>query len=62
VVARIVQPSVFIIPLDDLEVVSMQMERVLSGILVVENNFDDLIFLENESICITSVYRDIIGR
>ena len=58
-VVRIVVPSVFFGSPDDLEVVSMKMERMLPGVIVVQNNLYYLTIFEDESVSIAAVYNRI---
>ena len=58
-IVRVIVPSVFFGSPDDLEVVSMKMERMLPSIVVVQDNFYNLALLKDESVGITAVYRGI---
>jgi hypothetical protein len=51
--------SVFFGSPDNLEVVSMKMERMLPGIVVVQYNLYNLTLLKDESVGITAVNRGI---
>lgn len=58
-IVRVIVPSVFFGSPDDLEVVSMEMERMLPSVIVVQDNLYNLTLLKNESVSITAVYRGI---
>lgn len=58
-IVRVIVPSVFFGSPDDLEIVSMKMERMLSGIVVVQYNLYNLTLLKDEGVSITAVYHGI---
>ena len=39
----------------------MEMERVFAGIIIVEHDVDDVVFLEDESVAVFSVDGGILG-
>lgn len=52
-------PSIFFRSPDNLEVVSMKMERMLACVVIVQDDFYDLAVLEDESVRIAAVYYGI---
>jgi hypothetical protein len=58
-VVRVVMPSIFFRSPDNLEVVSMKMERMLACVVIVQDDFYDLAVLEDESVRIAAVYYGI---
>ena len=58
-IVRIVEPSICLGSPDDLEIMAVQMERMLSGVVVIQDDFNDLALLEDESVGITAVYYGI---
>ena len=49
---RVVETCVVFAAVDDLEGVAVEMEGVLSGVVVVEDDLDDLIVAEDELVCV----------
>jgi len=50
---------VIIGPYDDLEVMSVYVERMFASIIVVEDDLDDVILFEDIAVGVATVYRDI---
>lgn len=49
------RPCVVVGPPHDLEVVAVQVERVLAGVEVVDHDLDDLVLGEDEGVCVGAV-------
>lgn len=54
-VCRVVEASVVVGPSDYLEVVCVQVERMLSGVIIVDHQLDDLAVVEHEGITVDAV-------
>lgn len=54
-VVRVVVPSILFRSPDDLEVVSMKMERMLPGVIIIQDDLYDLTVLKDESVCIATI-------
>jgi hypothetical protein len=59
VIVRVIESSVCFGSPDDLEVVSMQMEWMLAGIVVIQDDLYDLALLKDKSMGVAAVYRRI---
>ena len=58
-VVRVVVSSVFFRSPDDLEVVSVKMERMFPGVIIVQDDLHNLTMLKDESVSVTAVYYGI---
>lgn len=58
-VVRVIVSSIFFRSPDDLEVVSMEMERMLPSVVIVQNDLYNLAMLKDESVSIATVYYGI---
>lgn len=54
-VVRIIESSICFRSPDNLEVVSVQMERMLAGIVIVEDNFHNLALLKDKGVCVAAI-------
>lgn len=54
-VVRIVKAGLLVRTVHNLKVMSVQVERMLSGIVVVQHDLDDLVLGENEGVGVTTV-------
>jgi len=55
-------PCISLAAVDDLEIVPVQMERVLPGVVVVDHDLDDRHVGENVGVCVDSVHCWIGGE
>lgn len=58
-VVRVIVPSIVFRSPDDLEVVSVKVERMLPGVVVVQDNLNYLALLEDESMSVAAVYHGV---
>jgi hypothetical protein len=58
-VVRVVVPGIFFRSPDDLEVVSVKMERMLPGVIIAQDDLYNLAMLKDESVGIATVYYGI---
>lgn len=60
-VGRIVGPSIWVGTRDCLESVTVKVEGVFPGVIAIEDEFDDIVFLENKRVGATAVDGDVVG-
>lgn len=60
-VVGIVVTCVFIAASDDLKIMTMKMERMLSRVVVVQDKVDDIAFIQDEGVGIVAIYSGVCG-